>query len=78
MPQRETWKVLTTRLFAVLAADSPGDGGFPEEARRVLRGSEAVPEERVRPEGLLSVSLTIAPHFHYGSTAAVHHRPPHA
>lgn len=61
---------LTTCFFAVLAADSPGDGGFPEEARRVLRGSEAVSEERVRSEGLLSVSLTAAPHFHYGSTTA--------
>lgn len=44
-------------LCAVLAADSSGDGGFPEEAGRVLRGSEAVPEERLRSERLLSVSL---------------------
>lgn len=44
---------------AVFAADSSGDGGFPEEARRVLRGSEAVSEERVHSERLLSVSLHV-------------------
>jgi len=49
---------------AVLAADSSGDGGVPEEAWRVLRGSEAVPEERLRSERLLSVSLITAPHFY--------------
>lgn len=48
---------LSVSLCAVLAADSSGDGGFPEEAGRVLRGSEAVPEERLRSERLLSVSL---------------------
>ncbi|MEQ2226393.1 hypothetical protein ILYODFUR_027015, partial [Ilyodon furcidens] len=37
-----------------LAADSPGDGGVPEEAWRVLRGSETVPEECLCSERLLS------------------------
>lgn len=46
-----------TCVSAVPAADSPGDGGLPEEAGRVLRGPEAVPEERVRSERLLPVSL---------------------
>lgn len=42
---------------AVSAADPSGDGGVPEEARRVLRGPEAVPEERLCSERLLPVSL---------------------
>lgn len=41
---------------AVPAADPPGDGGHPEEAGRVLRGPEAVPEERVGSERLFPVS----------------------
>ncbi len=61
---------LSLSSSVVLVADSSGDGGFPEEARRVLRGSEAVPEECLHSERLLSVSLTTAPRFHNCAAAA--------
>lgn len=64
-----------TCVSAVPAADSPGDGGLPEEAGRVLRGPEAVPEERVRSERLLPVSLAAAPHFHTRSGTAACRKP---
>lgn len=48
---------------SVVAADPSGDGGVPEEAGRVLRGPEAVSEECVHPERVLSVSLRPASHF---------------
>lgn len=47
----------------VFAADPSGDGGFPEEAGGVLRGSEAVSEECVPSEGVFSVGLPAAPHL---------------
>lgn len=46
----------------VSAADPSGNGGVPEEAGRVLRGSEAVSAERVHSEGVFPVSLPAAPH----------------
>lgn len=54
---------LCSSYFTVFAADPSGDGGFPEEAGRVLRGVEAVSEECVHSERVLSVSLRTAPHF---------------
>lgn len=72
------WYVLNLSFSAVLVADSSGDGGFPEEAWRVLRGSEAVPEECLRSERLLSVSPADGSQFHpcFAAAAAHCHNPP--
>lgn len=42
------YSAATAALLSVAAADPSGVGGLPEEAGRLLRGSEAVPEECVR------------------------------
>lgn len=63
-------------LDAVTTADPSGNGGFPEEAWWLLRGSEAVPKERLHSERLLSVSpldiVFCVPNFQEDYCASIH------